>query len=222
MNTPIRIALAKGRLFETMVSILGTLGYTFPGIESTKALSVESACGGLAALAVRSADVATYVAYGAADLGVVGKDVLMEHGDDEGQLFELLDLGFGRCRLVIATPGGMTPTPAVWRVATKYPLFTERAFQSMGRPVEVVKLYGSVELAPQAGIADAIVDMVETGSTLKANGLEVIEELGVSTARLIANRVLYKMRGESMRTLVRQIENAIAGDSSSSRSSACK
>jgi ATP phosphoribosyltransferase len=210
MNTPLKIALAKGRLFETMIEILKRLGYDFPGIASTKALSVSSACGRVAALAVRSADVPTYVAYGAADLGVVGKDVLMEFGDDEGQLFELLDLGFGRCRLVVATTGGATPTPAVWRVATKYPLFTERAFQSMGRPVEVVKLYGSVELAPQAGIADAIVDMVETGSTLKANGLQVINELGTSTARLISNRVLYKIRGEKLRELVRAIEGAIA------------
>ncbi len=209
MSSPIKIALPKGRIFTEMLSILARLGYEFPGIEATKALSVLSADGRLEALAVRSADVPTYVAYGAADLGVVGKDVLWEFNDFDASLYELLDLGFGRCRLVAASPGGVIPSYPVWRVATKYPLSAERAFQKRGRPVEIVKLYGSVELAPQAGIADIVVDLVETGSTLAANGLKVIEEIDSSSARLIANRVAYKINAEPLRTLTDRIEAAL-------------
>lgn len=208
--TPLRIALPKGRIFAEMLALLARLGHTFPGIESTKALSVKSADGALEALAVRSADVPTYVAYGAADLGAVGKDVLWEFDDYDAALYELLDLGFGKCRLVAASPGGVIPTDPVWRVATKYPRTAERAFQKRGRPVEIVKLYGSVELAPQAGIADIIVDLVETGSTLAANGLKIIEEIDRSSVRLIANRVSYKIGAESVRGMARRIEAALA------------
>jgi ATP phosphoribosyltransferase len=207
--SPIKIALAKGRILSEAVALLERLGIRFPEIETSRSLDIPSACGRFLALVIRSSDVPTYVSRGAADLGVVGKDVLWENEDEEENLLELLDLGFSRCRIVAATLGGVVPGSPVWRVATKYPLFTERVFQSHGRPVEVVKLYGSVELAPRAGIADAVVDMVETGSTLKANNLEVIEELGVSTARLIANRVAYKTKNEAMMDLLPRLEEAL-------------
>ncbi len=197
-------------MLETMAERLARLGFAFPDLASTRSLRVASACGRLEALVVRSNDVPTYVGYGAADLGVVGKDVLEEQDDGEPRLYELLDLGFGACRLIVATPGGARPEGPVWRVATKYPNVAERHFQSQGRPVEIIKLYGSVELAPLTGLADAIVDLVETGSTLAANGLSVIETILGSTARLIANRVSFKVRDGEIGELVAKLEGQLS------------
>lgn len=213
--SPIRLAVPKGRIFEELLGLLRGLGYEFPGVESTRSLRIPSACGALSLLVLRNADVPTYVVHGAAELGVVGKDVLLEFDDREGVLLELADLGFGRCRICLASPGGVVPTFPVWRVATKYPKITEQIFQQRGKPVEIVKLYGSVELAPLVGIADVILDLVETGKTLEANGLKVTDEVLVSTVRLVANRVLYKLSGAAGRELVERIEAAVARSASS-------
>lgn len=208
MDDCLKIALPKGRMFSEMVSLLNARGHIFPEIEKSRSLSVISEDGRLEAFVVRSADVPAYVANGAVDIGVVGKDVLWEFEDLDSSIYELLDLGFSRCRLVIASLSGVIPDTPIWRVATKYPVITERVFQAKGRPVEIIKLYGSVELAPQVGLSDVIVDLVETGSTLKANGLEVIEEIGWSTARLVANRVSWKTKNFA-RTLVSEISQSI-------------
>lgn len=209
MNSPLRLAVPKGRLFDELLSILAGMGHDFPGIQSTRSLSIPSADGALEILVLRNVDIPTYVVHGAAEFGLVGKDVLLEFDDREGVLLELLDLGFGRCRLAMASLGGVVPDVPVWRVATKYPQVTERIFQERGKPVEIVKLNGAVELAPLTGIADVILDLVETGKTLEANGLKIIEEVYVSTARLVANRVLYKIRGGAARDLVIRIEQAV-------------
>lgn len=192
MTEQLKIALPKGKMFDDAIAFFEKRGHRFPAVES-RSLSIKSTDGRIEAYLVRSADVPAYVAYGAADIGIVGKDVLWEFDDFNSNLYELLDLGFSKCRLVSASPGGRVPDLPIWRVATKYPVSTERAFQERGRPCEIVKLYGSVELAPQVGLADVIVDLVETGGTLAANGLKIIEELDVSTARLIANRVSWKV-----------------------------
>lgn len=194
---------------DRTLEMLSPLGVRFPGIGDSKKLRIPDAGGSLEALSVRAADVPTYVANGAADVGIVGKDVLWENVECEDDLYELLDLGFGMCRLVIASPGGARPAGAVWRVATKYPNCARLAFQRMARPIEIIKLYGSVELAPLTGIADVIVDIVETGRTLEANSLKVIEELGVSTARLIANRAAYKQRSIAVRAFTDQCRAAV-------------
>lgn len=209
MTKTIKIALPKGRMLEESLKLFALLGVEFPGIQETKKLTVPSADGAIDALIVRSQDVPTYVAQGAADLGVVGQDVLWESGELTDEIYDILDLGFGRCRLVVASPGGRRPDTPVWRVASKYPTLTERVFQQSGRPVEVIKLYGSVELAPQTGIADVIVDIVETGSTLKANRLEVIDEIATSTGRLIANRVSYAAKNKQISELIKRIEEQL-------------
>ena len=159
---------------------------------------------GLSFLFVKDADVPTYVEYGAADCGIAGRDVLMEAGSD---VYEPLDLGFGRCRLVVARPrGGPDPHRAsTVRVATKYPRVASAHFLARGQSVEVVKLAGSVELAPGLGLADCIVDVVETGRTLEENGLEAVEEVASSSARLIVNRASYHARRAEVATLLESL-----------------
>jgi ATP phosphoribosyltransferase len=171
---------------------------------------------------IRAVDVPTYVEYGAADIGIVGKDQLLEQNRE---VYEPLDLGFGRCRVVLAQPSteaneggrgqgpGDTRRPAPLstkvRVATKYPNITERFFLEKGVPVEIIKLYGSIELAPLVGLADQIVDLSDTGETLRQHGLEVVEGIAGSTARLIVNRASLKMKHERIKSLIRDIKQAV-------------
>ncbi|HKJ50597.1 MAG TPA: ATP phosphoribosyltransferase, partial [Gammaproteobacteria bacterium] len=156
---------------------------------------------------IRSADVATYVQYGAADLGVAGKDVLVEHGG-EG-LYERLDLKIAPCRMMTAGFAGQPLPRSRLRVATKYPQITRRFFLDQGRQVELIKLYGSMELAPMVGLADVIVDLVDTGNTLKANGLVPLEHILDISSRLIINRASLKMKNRAIEALVSKIEKAI-------------
>ena len=207
MSDCVRIALPKGRMFEDMLELMKRCGYSFETSNSSRSLKLFSSCGQIESMIVRSQDVPTYVYYGAADLGVVGRDVLIEHEDMDENLFELLDLGFGRCRIVIAGLTNRKSLPSAVRVATKYPAIAKKIFQERGTSAEIIKLYGSVELAPLCNLADVIVDIVETGKTLEANGLEVIEECGISTARLIANRVAYKTRYELLNKFISGLEN---------------
>jgi ATP phosphoribosyltransferase len=159
---------------------------------------------------MRPSDVPTYVEAGAADLGMVGKDVLMEH--PERDVFELLDLGYGECRMVLASVAG-EPAPevealrrlGVMRVATKYPRLAAGWFEETGRQAEIVEVKGSVELAPLTGMVEAIVDLTATGSTLRENGLVVREEIAVATARLIANPVAHKLRAEAIDEVVERL-----------------
>lgn len=194
-SRPLRVAVPKGALFEGTVAALAAAGLdTGPLRDAGRRLLVETA--DAVYVVSKPTDIATYVAYGAADAGIVGKDVLAETGLD---LVELADLGFGGCRFVVAEPEGAAASVAeryrhlgVVRVATKYPRVAEEHFAARGIQVEVVKLYGNIELAPLIGLADQIVDITATGRTLAENGLAVVEEIMPSTARFVANPVSLK------------------------------
>ena len=187
------LALPKGRLLTPALDLLKRTGVN--GIdESSRRLIFDDPERGLRVLILKPADVPSYVEYGAADLGIVGKDILLEQEPD---VYEPLDLKFGFCRLVVAEPEELwrVDDPAKWswvRVATKYPNLTERYFSERGIQVEIIRLDGSIELAPLVGLADRIVDLVQSGETLRANGLVEVAEIVQSTARLIVNRASLK------------------------------
>jgi len=191
---PLTLALPKGRLLGPALDLLRRAGFAgLPGEDSRRLLCAEPT-GRLQLLILKPLDVPTYVEHGAADVGIVGKDVLLEQTPD---VYEPLDLGFGFCRLVVAEPRELweRDDPAKWswvRVATKYPNLTRRYFGDRGIQVEVVRLDGSIELAPLVGLAERIVDLVQSGETLRANGLVEVAEILASTARLIVNRAAQK------------------------------
>ena len=181
----IRLAIPKGRLSESVSDLLQRSGYDCGELRNGSR-RLAFTMGDIEATLVKPSDVAVYVEHGAADIGIVGKDVLME---DEPDVFELMDLGFGACRMVVAAPAGFSDDPSrVLRVASKYPHVAGEHFARKNRAAEVIELHGSVELAPLVGLGDVIVDIVETGTTLRENGLEVLEEIAPLSARLIANR----------------------------------
>ena len=192
------LALSKGRILEDSAPLLAALGLAPDAGLDDRRLRLPSKDPEVQLLIVRPADVPTYVEYGAADLGIVGKDVLMEHGSDA--LYEPLDLGFAQCRLVVAAPARASSGPLRrLRVATKYPEITRRHFAEKGQQVEIIKLYGSMELAPLVGLSDCIVDLVNTGSTLRANGLKEVETIASISARLIVNKAAMKMKHAAIR-----------------------
>ena len=192
------LALSKGRILEDSQPLLAALGLLPASGLDDRLLRLPSQDPGVQLLIVRPADVPTYVEYGAADFGIVGKDVLMEHGSDA--LYEPLDLGFAQCRLVVAAPARAAAGPLRrLRVATKYPEITRRHFAEKGQQVEIIKLYGSMELAPLVGLSDCIVDLVNTGSTLRANGLKEVETIAPISARLIVNKAAMKMKHAAIR-----------------------
>lgn len=202
--TALTIALSKGRILDDTLPLLAPLGLD-PAGDIDRQLRVPSRTPGVSLLIVRASDVPTYVAYGAADLGIVGKDILMEHGGDG--LYEPLDLGIARCRLSVAgkkdgpRPDGVRRL----RIATKYPEITRRYFAEKGQQVEIIKLYGSMELAPLVGLADLIVDLVATGGTLKANGLVEVETICEVTSRLVVNKAAMKMKNAQIQGLLTQL-----------------
>lgn len=211
MSEPLRIALPKGRILKVLAPLLGRAGIDpAPILENDRTLIREArgAHGPLRFLLLKPDDVPTYVEYGAADLGVCGRDVLEERGSD---LYQPLDLGIGRCRLVVAGPVGSPPPSGVPRVATKFPRTAAAHFARRGVQAEVITVHGSVELAPLTGLADLIVDLVETGSTLDQNGLEVREEVARVSSVLVANRASYKLRQAEVRPLVDALRAAVAG-----------
>jgi len=187
------LALPKGRLLDGALALLRALGVD--GVDQdSRRLIFHDTHRGLRLLFLKPADVPAYVTYGAADLGIVGKDILLEQEPD---VYEPLDLGFGFCRLVVAEPRQLweRDDPAKWswvRVATKYPRMTEQYFTERGIQVELVRLDGSIELAPLVGLADRIVDLVQSGETLRANGLVEVAEIARSTARVVVNRAAMK------------------------------
>jgi len=190
---PLTLALPKGRLLKPALELLRRMGLDGVDAASRKLIFVDERSG-LRVLILKPADIPSYVEYGAADLGIVGKDILLEQEPD---VYEPLDLGFGFCRLVVAEPEELwrLDDPAKWswvRVATKYPNLTERYFSERGVQVELIRLDGSIELAPLVGLADRIVDLVQSGETLRANGLVEVAEILRSTARLIVNRASLK------------------------------
>jgi ATP phosphoribosyltransferase len=208
------IAVPRGALFGETLDALDSLGVDTAPVRGNdrKLLFAE-----VGIVTMRPSDVPTYVEAGAADIGIVGKDVLMEQS--ERSVFELLDLGFGRCRMVLASEEG-DPDPAaealrrlgVVRVATKYPRIAAAFFERTGRQAEIVEAKGSVELAPLTGLVEAIVDLTATGSTLRENGLVVREEILPSTARLIANPVAHKLKAAALDDLVDRIRGVLRDD----------
>ena len=208
---PLRLAVPRGALYAGTLDLLDAIGVdTAPLRGDSRALVFE--LGELNLVTMRPSDVPTYVEAGAADVGITGKDVLVEQGDRA--VYELLDLGYGACRMVVAGRRGddrlgeSERRLGTVRIATKYPRTAERYFERTGRQAEVIEVKGSVELAPLAGLADGIVDLVDTGRTLAENELEIREEIATCTARLIANRVAHKLRAAEIDALVDRLREA--------------
>jgi ATP phosphoribosyltransferase len=210
VKDPLTIALPKGRVLRAVAPLLARAGVD-PGIllADDRSLVREVPDQGLRFLLVKPDDVATYVEYGAADLGVCGRDTLMERSYE---LYQPLDLGVGRCRMVVAGVAGRAAPVDVPRVATKYSRSAAEHFARRGVQAEVIQLHGSVELAPVTGLADLIVDLVETGATLAQNGLEEREEVARISSVLVANRAAYKLRQERVRPLVERLRLAVVAN----------
>jgi ATP phosphoribosyltransferase len=212
------LALPKGRLLAPALDLLGALGVR--GLEAdSRRLLVADPAAGLRLVYLKPADVPTYVQYGAADLGIVGKDILAEQEPD---VYEPVDLGFGRCRLVVAEPRELweRDDPGRWswvRVATKYPRLTERYFSERGIQVEMIRLDGSIELAPLVGLAERIVDLVQSGETLRANGLVEVAEIMTSTARLVVNRASLRTGHARVNALIEAMRQEVAAGARAAR-----
>jgi len=210
----IRIALSKGRILEESLPLLAQAGIA-PREDAlaSRKLILETGRSDVQLVVIRAQDVPTYVQFGAADLGVAGKDQLMEYQGDG--LYELLDLKVARCRLAVAEPGSLASQddPRAWtrvRVATKYPRVTQRHFAAKGIQTDIIKLYGSMELAPLVGLSDRIVDLVSTGQTLKANGLVEVEHIADISAWLIANRASMKMKRGALQPIIERLQQAVS------------
>jgi ATP phosphoribosyltransferase len=212
MSAPMRIALPKGRMMDQALELWERIGSGIaPEQASTRRLILPSRDGRFEFLPVKPSDVPTYVEAGVADAGVVGLDVLLERGAD---VLQPLDLGFGACRMAVAAPQGQPypdlPGAVTPRVATKYVESARRFFAERGAQVEIVRISGSVELAPLLGLSHWIVDLVETGRTLRDNGLVVVDDVFSSSARLILNRARHKLRLEDHQRLLAELEEALA------------
>jgi ATP phosphoribosyltransferase len=208
-DAPITVALSKGRIFKEALPLLAAAGIRpLEDPETSRKLILETSQPQVRLVIIRATDVPTYVQWGAADLGVAGKDVLMEHGG-EG-LYEPLDLRIARCRMMVAGVKDATLVGRRLRIATKYVRSTRRHFAAQGKQVEVIKLYGSMELAPLVGLADLIVDLVESGSTLKANGLVPLEHIADISSRLVVNKASWKMKHGTVMGLIETLRAAVA------------
>lgn len=212
MSDTITFALPKGRIMKDSMALFARIGITCPEMsDDSRKLVFENREDRLRFMAVRATDVPTYVEYGCADIGVVGKDTLLEQDKD---LYEPLDLKFGYCRLVVAEPKELQrhDDPANWsniRVATKYPNITERYFAARGVQVELIKLYGSIELAPLVGLSERIVDLVSTGATLRENGMVEVDTIAEITSRLIINRASLKTKHQRIRRIIEGLEQVV-------------
>ena len=204
----INVALPKGRLGDNVYELFSNAGYRCEELESPgRRLTFENAEAGIRYFWVKPSDVAIYVEKGAADLGVAGKDILTEYRPD---IYELLDIGLGRCRMAVAAPKNFRDDHRrTLRVATKFPSTAKRYYSSIGRDIDIIKLNGSIELAPILGLSDVIVDIVETGATLKQNNLEVYETLFDISARLIANKASYRFKREKISEIKAGLSAAI-------------
>ncbi|HYF91346.1 MAG TPA: ATP phosphoribosyltransferase [Symbiobacteriaceae bacterium] len=208
------IAVPKGRPYGETVKLLRAAGCAGPELtdEESRALLINCPEQGARFIIARDSDVPTYVEHGAADVGIVGKNVIME---SEPKVYELLDLNYSVCRFILAAPAAADPRrlldgSAARRVATKYPKMTEAYFRSKGLQVETIYLHGSIEVAPKVGLADMIVDITETGRTLKENNLAIIDNLWTSSMRLIANRASYRLKAERIAPLVQRLRELTA------------
>ncbi|MEK6603369.1 MAG: ATP phosphoribosyltransferase [Nitrospirota bacterium] len=213
MTDTLAIALSKGKMLEPALALFKRVGLAPKDVSpDSRRLIFEHPASGTTLMIIRPSDVPTYVEYGAVDAGIVGADVLMEQATD---VYEPLDLKFGSCRLAVAAPesavkrNGRHGTRL--RVATKYPNLTERYFTQQGIPIEIIKLYGSVELAPLVGLADRIVDLVSSGKTLRAHNLVVTDVIMESTARLIVNRASLKLKHKRVNDLIEALRAGLQG-----------
>lgn len=208
MTDSITIAVSKGRIFKEALPLLRAAGIVpADDPDTSRKLILDTNLADVKLVLIRASDVPTYVEYGAADVGIAGKDVLLEY--ESNGLYEPLDLEIARCRLMLAGP----PNPPVgqtrWRIATKYVNCTRRYFAEQGKQVEIIKLYGSMELAPLVGLADLIVDLVDTGNTLRANGLAPLEHIADISSRLIVNKASMKMKHARVNAFVRSMGEAV-------------
>ncbi len=210
-NDYITVALPKGKLFSLSSELFKKVGFTAEGLtEKSRKLVITNEDLKLKFIITKTADVPTFVEYGAADIGIIGKDVIEESGKD---IYELLDLGFGKCHLMMAVPKDKKRDKledySHTRVATKFPRTAEKFFTSRGMQMEYIKLNGSIELGPIIGLSESIVDIVETGTTLRENNLEEIVSIMDATARLIANRVSYKLKFNRINKLVTDLKKIL-------------
>ncbi|BAL01396.1 ATP phosphoribosyltransferase regulatory subunit/ATP phosphoribosyltransferase [Oscillibacter valericigenes Sjm18-20] len=208
----LNVALPKGRLGDKVYDLLSGAGYGYPGgYADSRKLVVENPSAGIRYFLVKPSDVAIYVEHGAADIGIVGKDVLQESGAD---VYELLDTGLGKCRMCVAGPGNFADDPGrTLRVATKFINIAKAYYAAKGRDIDIIKLNGSIELAPILGLSDVIVDIVETGTTLKENNLKVIKEFMPISARFIANKASYQFKNREITALLRKLSEVTESDS---------
>ena len=208
MSDFLNIALPKGRLGEKVYGLLKKAGYACPAIEDPgRKLIFENPGTKVRYFWVKPSDVAIYVERGAADLGIAGKDILLEY---RPEVYELLDLGLGKCRMAVAGPKTFRDRPGrALRIATKFPHIAADYYAGLGRDIDIIKLNGSIEIAPILGLSDVIVDIVETGKTLKENDLEVMETIVPISARLIANQAAYQFQYDAIRRLVRSLEEQL-------------
>jgi ATP phosphoribosyltransferase len=208
MSDRLTIAVPRGALFEGTLELLDRIGIDTGEVRANERKLLFAEAG---IVTMRPSDVPTYVEHGSADIGITGKDVLLEQS--QRRVYELIDLGYGRCRMVVAAPEGGDPIGDALRrlgrvrIATKYPRVAAGHFGDTGRQAEIVEVKGSVELAPLTGLVDGIVDLTATGRTLAENHLRVVEEIGVCTARLIANPVAHKLKAEQLDTLISRVRS---------------
>ena len=208
MSQSLTIALSKGRILDDTLPLLKAAGIELTeDLEKSRKLICPTTDPNVRLLIVRATDVPTYVEHGAADVGVAGKDVLMEYGSQG--LYEPLDLKIARCKLMTAGPVGVPEPTGRLKVATKFVNVARRYYAEQGRQVDVIKLYGSMELAPLVGLADKIIDVVDTGNTLKANGLEAQELIATISSRLIVNKASMKMKHARIKMLIDQLAEAV-------------
>ena len=209
--TPLRLALPKGRILQESAALFARAGYDLSPVLGDSRKLIH-ACGPLTVLVLRSSDVPTYVAHGAADVGVAGSDVLDEDG---GDLYEPLDLGIGRCTMIVAERDGAVGAPGDERAslhlryASKYPRTTRDYLQRRGVTAEVIKLSGAIELGPLTGLCDRIVDITQTGETLRQNGLRVIDTVAEVSTRLVVNPAALKLQGPAVAELIERLERAL-------------
>ena len=205
----LNVALPKGRLGDKVYALLAAAGCLTPeDYNATRKLVVEDTAAGVRCFLVKPSDVAIYVEHGAADLGIAGKDILAE---SEADVYELLDTGLGRCRMCVAGPAGFREDPGrPLRVATKFPRIAKEYYGAQGRDIEIIKLNGSIELAPILGLSDVIVDIVETGATLRENGLAVLAEFMPISARVVANKASYQFKRREADRLLARLQAALA------------
>lgn len=210
MKTMLNIALPKGRLGEKVYGMFEKAGFECPSIkENNRKLIFENPQKGVRYFWVKPSDVAIYVEHGAADIGIAGKDILLEYSPD---VYELLDLDIGKCRMAVAAKHGFRDsTQKTLRVATKFTNITKDYYAKQGRDIDIIHLNGSIELAPILGLSDVIVDIVETGTTLKENNLEVIETIVPISARLIANKSGFKFKNDKIEELVCELSKQTEG-----------